>query len=311
MEQPLVSVVVISYNQAQYIIQNLDSLKSQIYTNWELIVADDASPDHSVEVFKNWLLENKVSAEEIFHTQNTGLATVLNEAIKICSGKYVKFIAADDYMHPECLEKAVRCLEEKGKEYGMVFTDAFCVDENNHPLPDFADFNSIQTIAPSEMHETLIKGNRIGAPTVLMRTDVVKQTGKYNAEFLVEDYQRWLMISDKYFIAYIPEKLTYYRIHPGNISKAKATRILAEDRMLQMMFDKKGSVKDMINHYAQDNYVTNRKIYLDLLEVYSNYPFRKKILVFCIKYNIPSIIYKLFYSLSLRLKFQFPSKEYD
>lgn len=303
MDQPLVSVVVVSYNQVKYIIQNLDSLKSQTYTNWELIVADDASQDHSVEVFKNWLRENNIYAKEIFHTKNTGLATVLNEAIEICSGDYVKLIAADDYLHPECLEKSVRCLEEKGKEYGMVCTDIFCVDEKNQLLPDFADFNSIQTVAPSEMHETLINGNRIAAPSVLMRTSVVKETGKYKAEFLVEDYQRWLMISKKYSIAYIPEKLTYYRIHADNISKAKADRILAEDRMLQMVFDHNGTVKDLINHYMQDHFVTGRPISQDLFERYRKYPFHKKTLAFFIEHDLPKGMYKMFYSLSLRLKF--------
>ena len=303
MAYPLVSVVVISYNQAQYIIQNLDSLKSQTYTNWELIVADDASPDDSVTIFKKWLQENNIQAKEIFHSKNTGLATVLNEAIELCSGEYVKLIAADDYLHPECLEKSVRCLEEMGKEYGMVSTDTFCIDENSHPLPDFTDFNSLRNVPPSELHETLIKGNRIAAPTVLMRTSVVKETGKYKSEFLVEDYQRWLLISEKYFIAYIPEKLTYYRIHSGNISKAKADRILAEDRMLQMIFDKRGVVKDVINHYMQDYYVTKKEISVDLLKIYSSYPFRKKVLTICINNKIPILFFKIYYSLSLRLDF--------
>ena len=74
MNNPLVSVVVISYNQAKYIKENLDSLKAQTYPNWELIVADDASPDNSVEEFKNWLKENNVNAKELFHTKNTGLS---------------------------------------------------------------------------------------------------------------------------------------------------------------------------------------------------------------------------------------------
>ena len=58
-----------------------------------------------------------------FTPKTQGLATVLNEAIEICNGKYVKLIAADDFMHSECLEKSVKSLEEKGNEYGMVFTN--------------------------------------------------------------------------------------------------------------------------------------------------------------------------------------------
>lgn len=50
----------------------------------------------------------------------------------MCSG--VKFIVADDFLHPDCLVKSVHCLEEKGKEYGTVFTDTFCVDEDGTQL---------------------------------------------------------------------------------------------------------------------------------------------------------------------------------
>lgn len=306
MDQPLVSVVVISYNQAHFINQMLDSLKSQTYSNWQLIVADDASQDNSVEVFKNWLHENKVSAKEIFHTKNTGLATVLNEAITLCNGEYVKFIAADDYLHPECLEKSVQCLEEKGKEYGMVHTDTFCVDENSNFLPDFADFNVSGIVPPLEFRELLLINNRISAPTALMRTDVVKETGEYHSKFLVEDYQRWLKISEKYFIAYIPEKLTYYRWHPNNISKSTVDRRIEEDRMLQMMFDHKGVAKDCVNDFLHFSYVWKKPIPNDLWQLYLQYPFHNKTLKFCIQYNIPPIIFKILFSLSLRLKMQLP-----
>lgn len=305
-ELPLVSVVVVSYNQGKYIRENLDSIKSQTYQNIELIVADDASPDNSVEIFQQWLTENNYPAKTNYHQSNTGLATVLNECIELATGKYIKLIAADDYMHPECLEKSVRCLREKGNEYGMVATDIFCVDENSFTIPDFADFNSIVAVPPSEMHDTLIVGNRFAAPSVLMRTSVVKETGKYQAKLLVEDYQRWLMISEKYFIAYIPEKLTGYRIHPGNISKAKKERIVTEDRMLQMMFDKKGIAKTDVNDYLHGLYVWKKPIPGDFWQLYLRYPFHQKVLKFCVQYHIPPEIFKILFSIAYRLRTQLP-----
>ena len=301
MENPLVSVVVVSYNQAQYIVQNLDAIKSQTYSNWELIVADDASSDDSVPVFKKWLQENNIPAKEIFHPKNTGLATVLNEAVELCAGEYVKLIAADDYLHPECLEKSVRCLEEKGKEYGMVFTDTFCVDENSHFLRDIADYNRLGNIPPEEFRKELIKGNRIAALTVLMRTSVVKETGKYDARFVVEDYFRWLKISQRYFIAYIPEKLTYYRLHDENISKTKAERIATECMMLQLMFDQDGVLKDRINHFFNDQYILRQEIPVELVQYFNNYPFGMKLLKFCINNNVPTFVFRIIYSISRRM----------
>ena len=292
MEQPLVSILVVSYHQGKYIKENLDSLKAQTYTNWELIVADDASPDDSVLQFKNWLKENNVNAKELFHNKNTGLATILNEAIEICNGKYVKLIAADDFMHPECLEKSVNSLEEKGEEYGMVFTDTYCIDENSNPLPDFADYNKLGNIPAEDFRKELLRGNRIAALTVMMPLKVIKETGKYDSKFLVEDYYRWLKINEKYLIAYIPEKLSYYRWHDNNISKTKAERIEAETMMIQMMFDSDGILRKKINQTMSEKYLSNQKISADLLSIYKKYAYHIKRLKYCIQFNIPPIIYR-------------------
>lgn len=292
MEQPLVSILVVSYHQGKYIKENLDSVKAQTYTNWELIVADDASPDDSVLQFKNWLKENNVNAKELFHNKNTGLATILNEAIEICNGKYVKLIAADDFMHPECLEKSVNSLEEKGEEYGMVFTDTYCIDENSNPLPDFADYNKLGNIPAEDFRKELLRGNRIAALTVMMPLKVIKETGKYDSKFLVEDYYRWLKINEKYLIAYIPEKLSYYRWHDNNISKTKAERIEAETMMIQMMFDSDGILRKKINQTMSEKYLSNQKISADLLSIYKKYAYHIKRLKYCIQFNIPPIIYR-------------------
>lgn len=66
MENPLVTVIVVSYNHSKYIEENLDSIKNQTYKNIQLIVADDASKDNSAETFEQWLSKNNYPAEKIF-----------------------------------------------------------------------------------------------------------------------------------------------------------------------------------------------------------------------------------------------------
>lgn len=66
---PLVSIIVVGYNHAKFIRENLDNIKAQTYPNIELIMADDASQDNSVIVFKNRLAENNFSANKNFQTQ--------------------------------------------------------------------------------------------------------------------------------------------------------------------------------------------------------------------------------------------------
>ena len=290
---PLVTIVVISYNQSKYIKENLDSIKAQTYLNIELIVADDASPDNSVEIFESWLKNNNYSAKKNFHQKNTGLATVLNECIELAKGKYIKLIAADDFLHPEAIENCVLKLEELGDEYGMVFTDTYAIDDNSKVIADIANYNDLGNVDPLIFKHELIKGNRIAALTVLMKLDVVKKTGKYDSNFIVEDYYRWLKISRDYLIAYVPKKLAYYRQHTNNISKTKADRIDQEDLMLKIMFDDTGYVDKNINSRLYLRYINNQTIDPDLKNLYSNYPYKTKRLALAITYHIPVFIYRL------------------
>src|SRR5690606_6319626 len=293
MKTPLVSVVVVSYNQSQYIEENLESIKNQTYSNIELIVSDDASTDNSVETFETWLKENDYSAKKNFHQLNTGLATVLNECIAMATGKYIKLIAADDFLHPEYVEKCVQKLEELKDEYGMVFTHTYTIDENGNTIKDIADYDILGNIDPYIFRKELLKSNRIAALTVLMKAKVLRETGEYDSRFIIEDYYRWLKINEKYLIAYIPERLAYYRIHPQNISKVKAKKIEMETLQLQMMFDKEGVVKDRINRCTRQYYFVEKKLPLEYINAYQQYPFHTKKVYFDIKNKFPVLFYKI------------------
>lgn len=293
MQPPLVSVVVVSYNQGKYISQILNSIQGQTYTNWELIVADDASQDHSVEEFENWLKENSIRAKRIFRSKNSGLAGILNEATNLCEGKYVKFIAADDYLHPECLQKSVECLEEKGNSYGMVFTDTYFVDDNHNYLPDIANYNVLGNVSPETFRAELPNGNRIAALTVLMRKDAITETGKYDSKFLIEDYYRWLKINEKYWIAYIPEKLAYYRWHHTNISNKKSDRIFIETQLLQLLFRHNRSFKDKVSLYLLQRFFQQKDLTDEMFTINRNLPPKYSQVVYLLKYQLPLIAYKI------------------
>ncbi len=298
---PLVSIVVVSYNQGKYIRENLDSLKAQTYPNIELIVADDASQDNSVEVFNEWLFKNNYPAQTNYHTKNTGLATTLNECVEMVTGKYVKFIAADDFLHPESIERCVKKLEELGEEYGMVFTDIYAVDDDSKPLGDIMDYNRAGLVDREVFRRDLRKGNRIAALSVLMRLNVLKETGPYSSDMLVEDYQKWLQINEDYYIAYIPEKLCYYRQHINNISKSKAAKIAMEDLYLRIKYDKYGDSKKHINDNIQ--FLYSKKMFLretSLVQAFIRYPFRNKTLGFCIENKLPFLYFRILNKLGFK-----------
>lgn len=292
MEKPLVTIVVVSYNHAHFLEENLNSVKAQTYPNLQLIVADDASKDNSVEIYEKWLLKNNFSAFKVFHQENKGLVNTLNECIDLTEGKYVKFIAADDYLHPESIEKCVNILEELGDDYGMVFTDIWAVNDFSETIEDIANYNENQFLSKEELREKLILGNRIAALTVLMRTEALKKTGKYPINIIVEDYYRWLKINEHYWIAYLPEKLCYYRMHTQNISKLKEEIVKEEDLIFRMLFDKIGVAKKDINDFFRISYWkgnNNKK----LIKHYNNYLFKDKILSFCLNLQLPFIVFRI------------------
>ncbi|WP_185286151.1 glycosyltransferase family 2 protein [Chryseobacterium indologenes] len=293
MNYPLVSIIVVSYNHSGYIKENLDSVKNQTYPNIQLIVADDASPDNSAEVFEQWLKDNNYPAEKNFHSQNTGFTQTLNECIELAKGEYIKIIAADDVLHPEYTEECVSRLEALGESYGMVFTNTHTIDDSSHILQDYADYDALGNVDPQVFKKELIKGNRIAALSVLLRTAALKATGKYDTKFIVEDYFRWLKINEKYLIAYVPKKLTYYRLHAENISKVKADRIEKETLLLQIMFDKDGDVRQKINSLTQRYYLKKDHLSPEFIEAYQKYPYHIKRLSFALQYKVAPSLYKI------------------
>lgn len=301
LDQPLVSIIVVSYNHSKYIVENLNSVKNQTYKNIELIVVDDYSKDNSVEVYERWLKENNHTAIKKFNTYNKGLATTLNECLILIRGKYVKLIAADDFLHHESIQKSVDKLEELGENYGMIFSDTWSVDNNSQAITYNNNYLKNNTVNKEYLREQLIFANFIPGLTVLMRTKALIKTGKFNPDIITEDYHRWLKISELYWMYYMPVKLAYYRIHPQNISNLKKNLVIENDIRLKMEFDKNGAVRTQINKYLIRSYfkIYNNK---NLIYQYDKYDFKNKLLSLFLKSSfLVSIFYTKFFNRNLKI----------
>lgn len=297
MESPLVSFIVVSYNHSEFITECLDSIKNQTYKNWELIIADDASKDNSAEVMKNWLQENNVLAKTNFHTQNKGFASTLNECLEMTEGKYVNIIAADDYFHFEFLEKCVASLEQKDDNFGMVFSSCFIIKEDKsliHYLDDLTIYKD-----EKRFRTTLKKMNYIPALATLVKRKVLLETGPYDKNILIEDYDRWLRINQNYFIDFVPENLAYHRKHGENISKIKERIVFVEEILLRLKYDNDLENKTKINNDIKKIYTTSsdKKEIKKVSEKYSQYKGKEKWLDLCLKLNLPVKLYYLKYKL--------------
>lgn len=103
----LVSVVVVTYNSEEYILETLESIRNQTYRNIELIVSDDASADHTLVLVKKWIDINKerfYKSEIVQSESNTGVTGNCNRGIMSTTGEYIKLIAGDDLLLNNCVE---------------------------------------------------------------------------------------------------------------------------------------------------------------------------------------------------------------
>lgn len=104
--EPIVSIIVITFNSAKYVLETLESAKAQTYKNIELIVSDDCSTDNTIEICKEWIVANKsrfIRAELIRTVKNTGIPANCNRGIKYSVGEWVKLIAGDDILDKNCI----------------------------------------------------------------------------------------------------------------------------------------------------------------------------------------------------------------
>ena len=111
----LVSIIMPSYNTADYIEVSIESVRHQTYENWELIIVDDCSTDNTDEVVRPFLIDGKI--HYLKNEQNSGAAISRNRALREAKGKWIAFLDSDDLWLPEKLEKQVSFMEENGYHF--------------------------------------------------------------------------------------------------------------------------------------------------------------------------------------------------
>lgn len=109
--QPLVSIVTPSYNASSFIKETIQSVQSQTYKNWEMIIIDDVSKDNTCELIKEEIKkDNRIRLIEL--QENGGAAIARNTGINNAKAKYVAFLDSDDLWLPEKLEKQLAFMQE-------------------------------------------------------------------------------------------------------------------------------------------------------------------------------------------------------
>jgi glycosyltransferase involved in cell wall biosynthesis len=232
---PLVSIGVASYNNSAYILETLDSIRHQTYSNWELVVVDDASTDNSVAVISNWLkVHHEVNGRLLVNDHNSGICYTFNRFLAQANGKYVSIIGSDDLFLPNKLTAQVALLEVAPPAIGVVFSDLSKIDANGEIIvPSVYATGEIKPSSGKVWLE-MLNTNFLGAMTVLIRRECIAQIGTFDENLAYEDWDMWLRISREFDFLYQPEITCHYRVHSNSVlHRHRAVIIDSSLRLLQ------------------------------------------------------------------------------
>ena len=213
-KNPLVSIIAVCYNHARFVIECLDSIRNQTYPNLQIIIMDDCSQDDSVEIIRNWIERYGVECSFIAHQNNQGVCRTLNEALELAQGKYISMIATDDTWLPDKITRQVAIMESMPENVGIIYSDAYQMDENGQRLPDMfiAAHRKFDSVPEGDLLEHLIVGNFIPAMTTLIRRAVYDHVGLYDEKLIFEDWDFWLRAANHFHFAYSTCPSSNYRI---------------------------------------------------------------------------------------------------
>jgi glycosyltransferase involved in cell wall biosynthesis len=215
LQMPKVSIILTSFNHAKYLREAIDSALNQTYTDFELIIWDDASTDDSWEIIQSY----KDTRIKTFRndTQKRGIYGINKAISEVAQGEYIAIHHSDDVWEIEKLAAQVKFLDSYAN-IGAVFTNALAIDENSQPLRDtqhlyYNIFSQPNKSRFDWLRFFFIKGNALCHPSALVRKSCYNDCGPYRMGLAqLGDFDMWIRLTMKYDIHVFPEKMVRFRV---------------------------------------------------------------------------------------------------
>ena len=215
MKNILVSIITPAFNCEKMVLETYNSIKKQTYKNWEWVITEDCSNDHTFDMLQKLALQDQ-RIKLFRNVSNSGAAVSRNNSIRNANGDYLAFIDSDDLWSIHKLETQLKYMLDNKVDF--TFTQYNIIDENGEPKGKVVDSHISKPICYSDM---LRKKATLGCSTVMLRNGCISdlsmpliRTG--------QDYALWLKILKTGIFAYpIMQVLTSYRITPNSISRNK------------------------------------------------------------------------------------------
>lgn len=271
--RPLVSVLMLTYKHDQFICQAITSVLDQKCDfEFELIVADDSSPDNTEAIVASVIQSHPKGhcVKYNRHKRNIGMQRNADFVLKAAKGKYVAICEGDDYWSDVLkLQMQVNFLE-RNSEYGLVHHEAdYLYHQENKLIQNYHRSKKI-IVSSGLVFNELLKHNNIFTLTVVFRRDLIERYFSINENvrysFLMSDYVMWLQFSQHCQFHYIDKSMAVYRVLPYSASNS--------DSMTKKIFFLKSycRIKDyFINEYKHESFTSSgvTQYYLMQASIYS------------------------------------------
>ena len=250
----LVSIIMPSYNTADYIEETIQSVLEQTYTNWELLIIDDCSSDSTIQILEKY---QDARIKIFVNEQNSGAAVSRNRALREANGQWIAFLDSDDLWNPEKLEKQISFMEKNG--YAFSYT-------NYEEMDSDGNITGVKVTGPKRITETgmfnycwpgcltvMYDAEKIG---LIQIADIKKNN----------DYAMWLKVCKKAGCYLLDEYLAKYRKgRAGSVSTHSITTMIAWHYRLFHEAENMGIFESLLNtgrnllfgFYKKKRYVKN------------------------------------------------------
>jgi glycosyltransferase involved in cell wall biosynthesis len=211
---PLVSVICLCYNHERFVLEAIESVLNQTYSNIQLIVVDDYSEDGSIKIIQQ-LVERNPQITFLQLIKNSGNCAAFNQGLTLAKGQYIIDFATDDVMISDRIENQVNYFSKFDHQYGVVFTNADYINSEGKKLRNHTKYllakGLIFKIPEGNIFRDVLSRYFICSPTMMIRKEVLDQMNGYDENLVYEDFDFWVRSSRNFKFAYLNEVTTKVR----------------------------------------------------------------------------------------------------
>lgn len=242
--KPLVSILMPCFNSERYLKEAINSIINQTYSNWELLICNDASTDNSLEVLKSFESKN---IKIINNESNLGYLKSCNKLFKLTKGKYITFQDSDDYSSHNRIELLVDEFDSNpnlgacGTQFNFITNEGIVLSNQSPTYPQ-----THQELVNSFLMEPAFCG-----ASVMVPQEVILDIGIYNEywdRIGAEDFYWLYLIAEKYEVKNLNSTEYFYRHNPNSITRNKTNprKIHSHDFLVHFIKQRQESMTDSL-----------------------------------------------------------------